>query len=104
MDNREIVDAIARNNILDKIISNITDNGKVAKDESSLDDLKQDIYVSLLMDVKLPRIYDEGHINFYLSRIVMNNICSSSSPYYRNYLKPRKITTTLDEGINKTDE
>lgn len=104
MDNRGIVDEIARNGILDRIVNNITDNGKVAKDESSLDDLKQDIYISLLLDSKLPNIYKEGHIKFYITRIVMNNICSSSSPYYRIYLKPRMNMTTLNEGINKADE
>lgn len=104
MDNRGIVDEIARNGILDRIVNNITDNGKVAKDESSLDDLKQDIYISLLLDAKLPNIYKEGHIKFYITRIVMNNICSSSSPYYRIYLKPRMNMTTLNEGINKADE
>ena len=99
MTNNEVVDKLARDGLVRKIINNITDNGVTAKGPDSLCDLEQDIYMSLLSDPKVPGIYEEGHINFYVTRIVMNNIMSSSSPYFRNYLRPRLLSVELDERI-----
>lgn len=101
--NTEIVDEIAKAGLVRKIINKITDHGKTAKDPSSLDDLEQDIMVSLLTDDKVPSIYEQGHINYYVTRIVCNNIMSSSSPYYRNYLRPRQQNVELDERIKNRD-
>lgn len=97
--NTEIVEEIAKEGLVRKIISKITNNGLSAKDKDLLNDLEQDIMLSLLTDDKVPEIYDEGHINYYLTRIVCNNIMSSSSPYYRIYLRPRAINVELDERI-----
>lgn len=99
MDNREIVEEIATAGLVREIIDRITSNGKTAKDPGSLDDLEQDIYLSLLTDTKVPDVYAQGHINFYVTRCVMNNIMSSSSPYFRIYLKPRLLSVELDERI-----
>lgn len=103
MSNHEIVEKLASERFVEKIINNIT-NGQ-SPDPTALDDLAQDLYLSFLLDAKLPTIYDEGHINFYVTRCVMNNIMSSSSPYYRIYLKPRALSVELDERIkNKNGE
>lgn len=101
MSNCEIVETIARDRLVERIIHNITEGN--CKDPSALNDLAQDIYVSLLEDEKLPVIYGEGHINYYVTRIVLNNVVSSSSPFYRNYLRPQNMSVTLDERINIPD-
>lgn len=97
MSNNEIVAKLAKDRFVEEIIEHVTDHGKKAKDVDSLTDLAQDLYLSILTDKKIPEIYDEGHINFYVTRMVCNNIMSSSSPYYRIYLKPRVIGYTLNE-------
>lgn len=87
MDVNEIVNEIAKQGLLHNIIMNIT-KGK-SQDPDALKDLEQDIYVSLLgKGDKLIEVWDEGHINYYLARIVCNNIMSSTSFYYRTYIKP----------------
>lgn len=97
MTNNEIVDKIARERLVEKVIHNITDGNCI--DPTALSDLAQDIYVSLLEDAKVPEIYGEGHINYYVTRCVMNNIISSSSPFYRNYLRPIVLSSELNQNI-----
>lgn len=101
--NHEIVEEIARSGMLANIINKITDNGKGAKDPDSLPDLQQDLFLSFLTDLKLPKIYEEGHLSYYLARCVMNNILSSSSPYYRTYLKPLVQQYGFIEGYKRQD-
>ena len=86
-DNRRIVELIVRQHILDSIIKQVTNNSK----DEDLCDLFQDLLYSLLLDSKLSGIYERGELNFYLSRIVMNNIASATSPFYRIYKRPVKL-------------
>lgn len=95
--NNEIVDIIGKERLVEKIITNIT--GGNCSDPTALDDLAQDLYMSFLEDDNLAEVYDEGHINFYVTRCVMNNVISSSSPFYRRYLRPQALSVTLDEKI-----
>lgn len=91
MDNRQIVDKLVKAHILDDIVKHITNDSR----DEDLNDLKQDILLSLLQDSKLPGIYERHQLRYYLSRIVLNNVASSTSPYYRIYKRPRK----LNDGI-----
>lgn len=95
--NNEIVEIIGKERLVEKIINNIT--GGNCSDPTALSDLAQDLYVSFLEDDNLPEVYDDGHINFYVTRCVMNNVISSSSPFYRRYLRPQALSVTLDEKI-----
>lgn len=97
MTNVEAVEKVSKDNLVRNIIMRITKNGKTAKDPSTLDDLEQDIYLSLLQDEKFPKIVEEGHANFYIARIVCNNIMSSSSRYYRAYLWFRNKTVEITD-------
>lgn len=105
MTNNEIVDEIAKNKLVRKIIQRITKSGRTVSDADSLNDLEQDLYVSLLSDKNLVSVYEDGmnHLNYYLARIVMNNICSNTSGYYRRYLLPRKKFASLLEAIAKDE-
>ena len=91
MDNRKIVEDIVKTQLLENIVNKITANSN----DEDLKDLKQDILISLLQDDKLSGIYERHQLGFYLSRIVLNNVASSTSPFYRTYKRPRK----LNEGI-----
>jgi hypothetical protein len=96
----EIVNQIARQGTLRAIIQTVTQDGKAAKDVTSLDDLEQDIYIDLLSKgEKLIEVWEQGHINFYLSRIVCNQIKSSTSPYYFKYLLPMKRSVEFDDRL-----
>lgn len=99
MTNNEIVDMIEKEGMLRSIIDHVTQFGKEAKDPGSLCDLMQDIYLSLLQDERLQEVYEEDHLRYYLARIVVNNIKSSTSPYYRYYIRPRQMAVPIDEKI-----
>ena len=94
----EIVEILAKQREVEKMIKNIS-NGR-SFDPTALDDLAQDIYMSLLnKGEKLIEVYEQGHINFYLSRIVCNNIISSTSQYYRRYILPQKNGVGYNDKI-----
>ena len=101
MTTQEAVQKIAEQRMVEKIVAKITSSGTTAYDPDSLQDLCQDIYMSLLTDDKFVNIVEEGHENFWVTRIVMNNIMSSSSRYYRNYLLPQKRNVSIMEQITK---
>ena len=95
MDNCQIVEDIVKQHLLENIIKKVTNNSP----DEDLYDLRQDIYVSLLQDKKLQIAYRNNQLGFYLARIVMNNIASSTSPYYRIYKKPRILNDGLIPSV-----
>lgn len=98
---QDAVKKIADERLVERIVAKITASGATATDPGSLNDLCQDIYLSLLEDEKFVGIVEEGHESFWVTRIVMNNIMSSSSRYYRNYLLPLKRFVQINEQITK---
>lgn len=99
---RKVVELIANDKILDQIINNIA---KDAKDED-LNDLKQDIYLELLEKNEewLFGIYERGQMNYYLTRIVLNNINSKTSPFYYRYRKYKRQEVQIDDTAEKGEE
>lgn len=98
--NIRIVELVEKTHLLDNIIKHIT-NGS---NDPDLMDLSQDIYISLLVDAKLSGIYERGELNFYLARLVMNNIASSTSPYYRIYKRPKLISDPISKAVMNIPE
>lgn len=96
---QDAVKKVADQRLVERIVANITTSGTTATDPGSLDDLCQDIYLSLLEDEKFIAIVEQGHENFWVTRIVMNNILSSSSRYYRHYLLPLKRFIQINEEM-----
>ena len=99
---KKVVELIVKEKILDQIINNIAKN---AKDED-LNDLKQDIYLELLEKNEewLFGIYERGQMNYYLTRIVLNNINSKTSRYYYLYKKNKSVTTPIEDANTEEGE
>lgn len=99
---KKVVELIVKDKILDQIINNIAKN---AKDED-LNDLKQDIYLELLEKNEdwLYGIYERGQMNYYLTRIVLNNINSKTSPFYYRYRKYKRQEVQIDDTAEKGEE
>ena len=97
----EIIEYIAKENILHNIIQNV---GGTADED--LKDLEQDIYLDLYSksEKALNDIYANGQLNFYLARIVSNNIHSSSSRYYTQYKKPKQYNEPIQPEDDDEDE
>lgn len=86
-DNRtkdEIVGLMAKQRYIEDIIINIT--GEIGMNEK---DLAQDLYVSLLEkdEEKIVKMWENGDIRWFVTRMVVNNIKSVNSRFYYQYLK-----------------
>jgi len=86
-ENKRIVEEVVRTGLLSGIVAKITRNST----DENLNDLMGDVLFSLLLDDKLPGIYERNQLNFYIARIIMNNVASKTSGYYRTYIKPGKF-------------
>lgn len=94
-ENRRIVEWIVKSQTLSKIVRQVTNNST----DDDLKDLIQDLLLSLLLDTKLVGIYERNELNYYLARLVMNNIASATSPFYRIYKRPRTLGEPLTKKI-----
>ena len=81
----EIVTEIVNEDLLYKLSMNITKG----KRYEWFEDMFHDIYIQLLTKDrdKIVQLYENKQVKFFLSRILMNNIQSTTSSTYRNYRK-----------------
>ena len=91
MDQREIVEQIAKNHIVEDIINKVGANCK--ENPTDLQDLIQDTYIDLLTKPyeKIAPLRDLKVARFYIARLVVNSICSKTSRYYYIYKKKSKV-------------
>jgi RNA polymerase sigma factor (sigma-70 family) len=65
-----------------------------------LDDLVQEICLILLKESKesIMTIHEQGHFNFYVARIISNQVMSSTSPFHKKYrIRPPKVDLTEED-------
>lgn len=96
--NRRWVAELAKNQVVEKIVSEVTGR----KIEDSLKDLVNDVWLWLLLDDKTTGLCEHNEIRFYIARMVMNNIASSSSPYRRIYTHYHTLAQPLTKQIIDT--
>lgn len=105
LQNTDIISQIAKDKVVEGLIENIS---KKKLTDSHLDDLAQDIYIALLEKppALIIQLYEKNEINFYIARMVVNNLRSNLSPYYYKYIKPEqhKILNNNDKDITNTTE
>lgn len=99
------VETIAKEGIVEEIVRNIT---KDSNDED-YKDLISDIYLALLEkdEATIEEMIQNKQIHFYISRMVVNNIYSCTSPFFYNYRKNKLKEFPIDEiatnGKNQAD-
>jgi len=93
---KKIVEKIANDGMVEKIIKNIAIN----TNDEDLVDFSQDVYMTLLEKDQdwLEGIYERGQMNYFITRIVLNNINSKTSRFYYLYKKNKSVTTPIDES------
>ena len=66
-----------------------------------IEDLTQDIYIELaLKDNELiEKLENENEIDYFLTKIIRNNLYSKTSPFFYKYQKLRKITDEIDVNV-----
>lgn len=93
------IEYLARNRVVEEMIDKMNINSGYNND------LAQEVYLILLeYDAdKINDLIQKKQINFFISRIIMNQVFSSTSDFYRKYVKydlNKRDITEIDEGIN----
>lgn len=101
MTKKEIVEKLAKDGKIKEAINNIAKDSR----DKDLIDLEQDIYIQLLEkdDETIEGLYDKGQLMWYVTRIVLNNINSKTSPYYYTYKKDKLKQINLDDYTETAD-
>lgn len=89
---------IAENRIVEKLINKISPTA-IAKE-----DLIQDIYLSLLNNSDKIDNIPNDEIKYYITKIILNNIKSVNSPYYRLYVKYDLLKQELLNDIEDEED
>lgn len=101
MTKSEIINKLAKEGKVREAINNI------AKDSNDTDlfDLEQDTYIQLLDkdDEIIEKLYENGQLMWYVTRILMNNINSKTSPFYYRYKKNKVNHISMDDYTEKAD-
>lgn len=86
MDKETIIAEIARQKLVEEIVHNIGGNT-----DDDLQDLIQDLYIDLMNkpDTLIQSLYNNKQFNFYITKMVLNNVRSKNSPWYATYKKDR---------------
>lgn len=90
---QEILTELAEQKLIETIARNI---GGYDED---IPDLCQDLYISLMQkdEALIQSLYTEGQMNFYVTRMVINNIRSTNSPFYTTYKKNKLIKEDIED-------
>ena len=100
MTKAEIIDSLAKDKFIEKSFRKM----KICQGETkfNLDDLAQDLYFDLLSKPEelIQSLWESGEYKFYIARMIVNNICSSTSMYDKTYR--RKIT--MPESVDGYDK
>ena len=96
----EVLDIIAREHLVEKIVNKLLSSSKNPFD--CPEDLIQDIYLLLLQkdDNLIVNLYNKGELGFYLLKIARNQLLSKNSPYYTKYIKFRANSDDLTQAAN----
>ena len=90
----EIIDQLARERRVETMLANI------AKRPVSgiLEDLCQMVYLILLEydEGKIVDLWENGQINFFLARILLNQYRSTNSPFYKLFRKYESKATDIE--------
>lgn len=91
-----IVNGLAADRFVEKLLEGSSISSPYAAD------LSQDIYLRLLEkdEELLSGLQERGEMAYYVSRMISNNIFSSTSPYYRKYERFRRMSCDIKEYID----
>jgi hypothetical protein len=69
--------------------------------DDDIQDITQDIFVYIceFPDEKIERLFNDNVLNFYVVKIIKNQLKSSTSAVYKNYKKFKNLTVEFKEEI-----
>lgn len=100
----EVIDIIAREHLVERIVNKLLSSSKNPFDCS--EDLIQDIYLILLNSDEnlIVTLYNKGELGFYLLKVVRNQLLSVNSKYYYTYIKFRANSDDITQAAHITTE
>lgn len=100
----QIIEKLYKENFIQNIIKKYTT--KLTNEDEQ--DVSQEIYLILLEmpEEEIVRLFNNNQLNFYVVRIIKNQLLSTTSMVYKLYLKNKINHVSLNEEISKnnTDE
>ena len=95
MTKQDIIQELADNNTIHEIVNNII-KSPLTEDEL---DFIQDLYIELLSkdDKVIEDLYNKNQLKFFITRIVLNNLRSVTSPFYYKYRRWTSKKQDIDE-------
>ena len=96
----EVVDIIAREHLVERIVNKLLSSSKNPFD--CPEDLIQDIYLILLNSDEnlIVTLYNKGELGFYLLKIARNQLLSVNSKYYYTYIKLGANSDDITQATN----
>ena len=96
----DVVDIIAREHLVDRIVNKLLSSSKNPFD--CPEDLIQEIYLLLLQkdDDLIVNLYNKDEIGFYLLKIARNQLLSKNSPYYQKYIRFQSNSDDITQATN----
>ena len=90
----EIIEQLAREKRVETMLANIAKKPV----SGTMEDLCQMVYLILLEydDAKIMDLWDNGQINFFLARILLNQYRSTNSPFYKLFRKYESKATDIE--------
>lgn len=106
MTKTEIVNELARNKTVERIVFKLAsynfDTKSLSHYHPCLEDLVNDIYYIILEkdDSKIETLYERNELGFFIWKIVKNQLLSTHSPFYKNYISPSLKKSKLEDLKN----
>ena len=96
----EVVDIIARDHLVERIVNKLLSSSKNPFD--CPEDLIQDLYLILLNSDEnlIVTLYNKGELGFYLLKIARNQLLSVNSKYYYTYIKLGANSDDISEAAH----
>ena len=100
MNKYEVLDIIAKEHLVERIVNKLLSSSKNPFD--CPEDLIQDIYLLLLQkdDDLIVNLYNKDEIGFYLLKIAKNQLLSANSPYYQKYIRFQSNSDDITQATN----
>lgn len=98
----DIINRLAKNKRVEQIVCNIT---HCSADNPNIKDLIQHVYLTLLeYDAnKIVELDENGQINFFIVRIIINQYRSKNSTFYYMFRKFLVQSTEISAGFDVVD-
>lgn len=96
----EVVDIIAKEHLVERIVNKLLSSSKNPFDCS--EDLIQDVYLLLIekSDKLIVDLYERGELGYYILKVVRNQLLSVNSKYYYTYIKLGANSDDLTQATN----